>query len=387
MKYDVVVIGGGAIGSCVAYFLRMHKKACSVCVIEKDMSYQLASTPRASGGIRQLFSRPENIAMSQFTLDMISRFKETLAVDGDCPDLNWRQQGYLFVMSHRAIRILADTTKTQLANGVDAQFLDAGDLKRKFPSMRTEDLGGGTYSPKDGWLDPSAFLQAFKKKAQALGAKYIQHEVAAIDANGSSRFVVKTSSGEAIKAEYVVNAAGAWAAEIGDMVGMTLPISPMKRYESYFESSTKIEPLPYVKDLDRLAFRPEGAGYSGGVPNTNEPRGVDFEIDHSYFDRIVWPALAHRFPAFESTKVGRTWAGLYDQNEFDGNPVIGRWTGKMENFLVAAGYSGHGLMHAPASGRAIAELILDGSYQTLDLSALGFDRIAANRPFFEEGIV
>jgi FAD-dependent oxidoreductase domain-containing protein 1 len=387
MKYDVVVIGGGAIGSCVAYFLRMHKKACSVCVIEKDMSYQLASTPRASGGVRQLFSKPQNIAMSQFTLDIISRFKETLSVDGECPDLNWRQQGYLFIMSHRAIRILADNINIQKANGVDAQFLDASDLKRKFPSMRTEDLGGGVYSPKDGWLDPSAFLQAFKKKAQSIGAKYIQQEVTAIESTGPSGFTVKLAAGESIECSYVVNAAGAWAAEIGDMVGMKLPISPMKRYESYFESSNKIEPLPYVKDLDRLAFRPEGAGYSGGVPNTNEPRGYDFEVDHSYFDRIVWPALAHRFPAFESTKVGRTWAGLYDQNEFDGNPIIGPWTGKMENFLVAAGYSGHGLMHAPATGRALAELILDGRYNALDLSPLGYERIAANRPFYEEGIV
>ena len=171
------------------------------------------------------------------------------------------------------------------------------------------------------------------------------------------------------------------------MVGMRLPIEPLRRFEHYFETPNAIEPLPYVKDTARLAFRPEGRGYSGGLVDSNEPRGYDFGVDHDYFERVVWPALAHRFPAFEACRCRRTWSGLYEQNELDGNPVIGRWAGRMENFFVVAGFSGHGMMHAPAAGRAIAELIVNGRYDTLDLTRLGYRRIEQNAPYPERGIL
>jgi len=168
---------------------------------------------------------------------------------------------------------------------------------------------------------------------------------------------------------------------------MRSPIRPMRRFEHFFECETAIEPLPYVKDLDRLAFRPEGSGYTGGVPDGDEPRGFNFDIDHGYFERVVWPALAHRFPAFERTKERSVMAGLYDQNELDGNAIIGPWSGCCGNFLMAAGFSGHGLMHAPGVGRAIAELIVDGRYVTIDLRRLGWDRVERNEPYRERGIL
>jgi FAD-dependent oxidoreductase domain-containing protein 1 len=168
---------------------------------------------------------------------------------------------------------------------------------------------------------------------------------------------------------------------------MRAPITPLRRYEHYFEAQEPIEPLPYLKDVNRLAFRPEGKGYSGGLPTLDEPRGFNFEVDHAYFDEAVWPALAHRFPQFERTKCKATLPGLYDQNDFDGNPIIGPWTGGCENFLLAAGFSGHGLMHAPACGRAIAEHILGGRYETIDLTRLGWKRIADGTPYPEEGII
>lgn len=171
------------------------------------------------------------------------------------------------------------------------------------------------------------------------------------------------------------------------MVGWAVPIEPMRRYEHYFEAEERIEPLPYIKDVNRLAFRPEGKGYSGGVPTLAEPRGFNFDVDHGYFERAVWPALAARFPQFERTKERSVMSGLYDQNEFDATPIIGAWTKNLENFYIMAGFSGHGLMHAPGCGRAIAELILDGSYQTIDLSSFGWDRIVENRPYAERGII
>ena len=387
MKHDVVIIGGGAIGLAIAYYLRMHPKACDVCVVEKDKTYSIASTPRASGGARRLFSIPENIMMSQYSIERFAAFDHEMRVDDDPFSISWRQEGYLFIMPHRAVRILSRNFEVQREFGANIQFLDQKALKSKFPSMRTDDLGGAAFSPDDGWMDPNSVLQGYRRKCKALGVSLLDGEVASIDHDDVKAKAVILSDGQRIEADTIINATGAWAKEICAMVGMAVPIEPMKRYEHQWETPSPIEPLPYVKDLDRLAFRPEGTGYSGGVPSSNQPRGFDFDIDYNYFDSVVWPALAYRFPGFEQIRHRNTWAGLYDQNELDGNPIIGPWTGRMENFIVAAGYSGHGLMHAPATGRAIAELLLDGGYQTIDLSRFGYRRVLDMEPVAEEGIV
>ena len=141
------------------------------------------------------------------------------------------------------------------------------------------------------------------------------------------------------------------------------------------------------KDMERLAFRPEGKGYSGGVPSLEEPRGFSMEPDHSWFENVVWPALAHRFPQFERTKCISTLAGLYDQNDFDGNVIIGPGVGGFGNFHMLAGFSGHGLMHAPGCGRAMAEPLLKGRYETLDLTSFGWKRVLDGTPLHEQGII
>ena len=194
------------------------------------------------------------------------------------------------------------------------------------------------------------------------------------------------ASGERIAADVFVNAAGAWSGEVASMFSMKLPVTPMRRFEHYFTAGSPIERLPYVKDVARLAFRSEGKGFSGGLVDGNERRGFNFEVDHDYFERVVWPAVAHRFPAFEAAKCHRTWSGLYEQNELDGNPVIGRWS-RVPNLYTVAGFSGHGMMHAPAAGRAIAELVVHGRYQTIDLGRLGYERVEAGEPYAEEGIL
>jgi glycine/D-amino acid oxidase-like deaminating enzyme len=253
--------------------------------------------------------------------------------------------------------------------------------------MNVDGIAGAVHTPDDGWCDPNGLLQGLRRKARALGADYIDGTVVGIDHDARHARGVQLASGDAIDADHVVDAAGAWSAGVAAMVGMPLPIAPLRRFEHYFETPNAIEPLPYVKDTARLAFRPEGRGYSGGLVDSDETRGFNFDVDHGYFERVVWPALAERFPAFEACRCRRTWSGLYEQNELDGNPVIGRWDGRMENFFVVAGFSGHGMMHAPAAGRAIAELIVHGRFETIDLTRLGYARIAANAPYPERGIV
>ena len=253
--------------------------------------------------------------------------------------------------------------------------------------MNVSDLGAAVHSPDDGWLDPYSVLQGFRKKARSLGVEYLPDEVSALERTATRVIKARLASGSEVEAEWFVNAAGAWAKEICAMLGFSVPIEPLRRYEHYFECEDPIEPLPYVKDTARLAFRPEGKGYTGGVPTLDEPRGYNFEVDHNYFDDVVWPALALEFPAFEKTKVKNTLAGLYDQNDFDGNVIIGPGADGLMNFQMLAGFSGHGLMHAPGCGRAMAELILTGRYQTIDLARLGWQRLLDGKPMPERGII
>ena len=384
---DILIIGGGAIGSAAAYFMRCARNAPAVVVVEPDPTYALASTPRATGGVRRLFSCPENIRMSQASMEFFSRFGEHLAVDGAVPDLGWKPGGYLFVVDDRAAQIVERNAATQRSLGVDVQLLDRAALAARFPAIRTDDLTLAAYTPGDGWLDPNAVLQGFRKKAQHLGATYVRDRVTGMLREGGRVTQVRLASGETIGCDAVINATGAWAAGVCALIGMPLPVAPMRRFEHTVEIAQTLAPLPLIKDLDRLVVRPEGRGYSVGLVDGSEQRGFNFDVDPGYFERVVWPALAHRLPAFEALKLKSEWSGLYDENELDGNMILGHWVGAVENFYVAAGFSGHGLMHAPAVGRALAELIVEGGYRTLDLSRMDYRRVQANVPFREEGIV
>ena len=374
-------------GSSVAYFLKTLDPAIAVTVIEPDPTYEFASTVRASGGARRLFSCPENIAMSNFSIPFIRDFPDAMAVDGMRAEVDWREGGYLFIVSPEGLPTLESNHEVQRANGVEADLLTPAQVKERFPSLRVDDLGGGVHSPHDGWCDPSSLLQGFRRKARSLGVEYVRDRVMALQASGGKVTSATLASGREIRAEAFVNAAGPWSAQVAAMIGMNLPVAPMRRFEHYFTCATPIEPLPYVKDLDRLAFRPEGPGFSGGLVSGEEPRAFNFDIDHDYFEREVWPALADRIPAMEAVKCHRTWSGLYEQSDFDGNPVIGPWREGCANFHTVAGFSGHGMMHAPAAGRAIAELIVHGACRSLDLSRLGYERIARGEPYRERGIL
>lgn len=387
MRYDIAIVGGAIMGSSAAYFLKMAAPSASVCVIEPDSTYEFCSTLRASGGVRVLFSCPENIEMSKFCRQFIQRCPQELAVNGREAPVDWVEGGYLFIVPPSGMALLESNFEQQQAHGCEVEFLTPAQLKRRFPSMFVDDLGGGVHSLRDGWCDPNGMLQGFRRKAISLGVDYVEDRVVGLSRTATAVSLAQLSSGATVHADTFVNAAGAWSGELCAMIDMPLPVSPLRRFEHYFTAGNPIERLPYVKDLDRLAFRSEGIGFSGGLVNGDEPRGFNFDVDHDYFERVVWPAVAHRFPPFEAARCHRTWAGLYEQCELDGNPIIGNWKGKLENFYVLTGFSGHGMMHAPAAGRAIAELIIDGSFQTLDLGRLGYDRIALAEPYPEAGIL
>ena len=387
MKTDIAILGGGVIGASVAYFLKLLDPSIEVLVVERDPTYEWASTPRASGGIRRLFSLHENIELSNFSILFYDNFSNKMAVDGIEVEIGLKKNGYLFIVTPKDMDVLKSNFETQIKLGFNVKWLEPKEIKDQFPSMNISDLGAAVFSPDDGWLDPYGVLMGFRRKAISLGVDFVKDEVTGFVWQKNKVKSAKLLSGQKIVGSHFVNAAGAWCKEICSMLDVLVPIEPMRRFEHYFECQEPIEPLPYIKDPKRLAFRPQGQGFSGGVPNLEEKRGYNFDNDASYFESVVWPALAHRFPQFYRTLCKNTQPGLYDQNDFDGNVIIGPGAGGFANFHLLAGFSGHGLMHAPGCGRAMAELLIQGHYETIDLNRFGWQRLLNGRPLREKGII
>lgn len=394
-KYDVVIIGGGIIGSAAACFLAQTGRAGAVAVIEPDPGYRRAATPQSAGGLRRLFSLPENIRMSQYSVNFYANFARTMAVDGNPAEINFCRQGYLFVVSARGAPQLEANYRLQAAEGVPAELLDVAALRSRFPSIGTDDLALACYSPEDGWIDPFSALQGFRRKAKSLGVTYIDTRVTGLSIRQQRVTEAHLAQGERIQADVFVNAAGAWAAEIAAMAGVKLPVKPYCRLQHYWRCQAEFEPLPLVKDESGLFFRPEGPGFVGGRPSWEIEPGFNFAAEagqftghlNGYFERVVWPLLAQRVPKFDALRCERTWAGHYAQNMVDGNMILGPCGGAADNLYLACGFSGHGIMHAPAVGLALSELILDGRYSTMDLARMSYRRIIEDKPYPEKGII
>ena len=384
---EVLIIGGGIIGSSIAYHLAADGRAGRVAVVERDSSYQQASTPRSLGGVRQQFSLPENILMSQYGLAVYRDFADLMEVDGEAAAVDFRQQGYLFLLTAKERPVFEANQQIQRDLGAPVELLEVDEIARRFPALALDGVVAAAFGPADGWLDPHGALQGFRRKARSLGVEYIDDEVVAIDDDGIRVTGLRLAAGGARPAGVVVNAAGAWAGAVAALAGMALPIVPLRRQVFFFEVRGELGSLPLVIDHSGAYFRPEGKGFLAGRSDPDEPPGFNFEVDHGYFNQVVWPLLAARVPAVEALKVGQAYACHYDNNQFDENVVIGPWVGGLEGFYVAGGLSGHGLQQAPAIGRAMAELLLDGRFVSLDLSRLGYRRIVENKPLLETGIV
>ncbi|MFT5445685.1 MAG: FAD-dependent oxidoreductase domain-containing protein 1 [Gammaproteobacteria bacterium] len=384
---DIVIVGGGIVGSSIAYHLAREGGAGSIVVIERDPSYEFAASPRSNGGIRRLFSRPQNIAMASHGLEFYRDFANNMAVDGEPVDIGFQRQGYLFLSDNGGSRQMEENYQTQIAAGVDAELLMPTELAARFPSLSTAGVELAVLSANDAWIDPHAALMGFKRRARSLGVRYLAAEVAALVADDTAVRAVRLADGGEIKGEAFVNACGAWCAELSATVDLPLPVEPMSRESYYWRCEDDIEPLPFVKTETDLAIRPEGAGFIGGVPDWTESPGWNFDVSPDHFESVVWPALADRIPAMERLRLERSWRGHYARSVLDLSPILGSPGGRLCNLYLANGFSGHGIMHAPATGRGIAELILHGEYRTLDLGCFGYERIRRNEPFREKGIV
>jgi sarcosine oxidase len=391
-RADVVIVGGAIVGSAVATFLALRDDWDGrIVVVERDPTYRTSSTTLSAASIRLQFSTPLNIEISRFGISVIKDLDRWLGVPGEPPpDIDFVEGGYLFLATPAGLPILEANHTTQREHGVNVALLDPGDLRRRFPWMSVDDLGGGSLGLADeGWFDAHALLQAFRRRARSLGVEYLAGEVVAVERDGSSLRGVRLAGGGSLEAPVVINAAGPRASEVAAMVGLELPVRPRKRFVYHFDCRERLGPAPLTIDPSGVYFRPEGPAWIGGYsprPGEWDPDTLDLEVDRSRFEQVVWPALARRVPAFESLRLLDAWAGHYEVNTLDHNAVIGPHP-DVPGFLFANGFSGHGLQQAPAVGRGLAEWIAAGRYQTLDLSPLGYERILRNQPVLELNVV
>jgi sarcosine oxidase len=388
---DVVIVGGGIVGSAAAYFLTVLDPtgARRVVVAEQDLSYARSCTARSVGGLRQQFSTPENIVMSQATLALFRGLKETFGEDAD---VAFREQGYLIMASPQGRARLAGNVAVQRAHGADVVLLDREQLGARFPWLATEGVEAGAFGQSgEGWFDPMSLMALFRRTAQARGVLYVHDRVVGIQVQGRVEAVTFVS-GKRIKCGALVNAAGASAGEVAALAGVALPVEARKRYVYVIycrDAPDSLRRAPLTVDPSGVWFRPEGRVFLCGLSpdESREPPATNLDdVDYAFFESEVWPHLAARVPAFERVKAINAWAGFYDFNTFDQNAVIGPHP-EIRNFLFANGFSGHGAQQAAAAGRAIAELILFGAYRTLDLTRLGYTRIAQNRPLIEHNVI
>ncbi len=363
---DVAIVGGGIMGASTAYHLAL--RGCTdVVVLEKDLLAQ-ASTGLSAGGIRQQFSHPANIRLSQEAVAVFERFKETLGVE-----IEFRQVGYLFLaQSEEVWQEFLDSVKVQRAHGVPVEVLTPDEIKHRWPYLHVDDLRGGTFCPRDGYADPYMAAMGFANAARRLGVRIEeQTKVTAVQVADGRVRGVDTSRGP-IAAPVVVDVAGPWGGEVARMSGLDLPVRPYRRQVFMTQAFAAIpKPVPMILDIEpAFYFRGEGPGVLMGMSDPAEPSSFHTHVDYAFMERVINAAI-HRAPILEEAEILRGWGGLYAITP-DDNPIIGPLPAA-EGLFCAIGFSGHGFQQAPTVGRILAELILDGA-TNFDLSPFAHDR-------------
>ena len=386
-RYDVVIIGGGVTGCSTALFLARESGFDGrVLVVERDPTYEHAPSAKASGGFRQQFSTPENIRIGLFGVHFLKHLDEYLSIDGETPDVGFRENGYLLLATESMLPAMLESNAVQRELGADVHFRDPDDLRTRFPWLNADGVAGGFLSDSnEGYIDPYSLLQAYRRKARTLGVEFVHDEVASVQRDGARVTGVTLAGAGEIGCGIAVNAAGAYGApEICASLGVELPIESRKRFTFVFECREPIGPTPLTITEAGVAFRSEGKGFISNVspPPEQDPVTKDTEIEYALFVELIWPALATRVPAFEAIKQTGAWCCHYDYNTLDENLIIGR-TPAYENFFLAVGFSGHGLQQSPAVGRALAELITFGEFRAIDLTRFGYERVLAGEALRE----
>jgi FAD-dependent oxidoreductase domain-containing protein 1 len=387
----VIVVGGGVVGSSVAYFLASHPRfSGEVVVVERDPTYRRASSALSASAIRQQFSTPVNIEISRFGVEFLRHLGDHLGIDDERPDVGLVESGYLFLATNAGRPVLEQNHRLQRQHGVDVVVLGPPDLAARFPWLTTEGLAAGSLGLSgEGWFDGYALLQAFRRKARALGVVNLTQEVTGFVRTGARVDAAVLADGSRLACDTVVNAGGPWAASIAAMLGVDLPVRARRRSVFLIACRESLPRCPLVIDPSGVWFRPDGPNFLCGTSpaeGADDPDDAPLEVEERLFDGTIWPVLAARVRAFERVKVIKSWAGYYEMNIVDHNGIVGPHP-SLENVFFANGFSGHGLQQSPAVGRGIAELIVEGGYRSLDLTPLAFARLVEGRRLVELNVI
>jgi len=338
-----------------------------VVVLEREGAVGRASSSRANGGVRAQFSTAVNIA---FSLHSIGEFERLTRAHPDL--LTFHQRGYLFAAGRESGEdFLRQAAELQLSMGVATRWLEPDEIVSLAPIIGREGLRGGTWHARDGWLDPHGVIEVMRREAKAAGAEIRLHsEVSAIAGRSGAEFQVVTSSGP-VSARHVVNAAGAHARTVGEMLGVEIPVTPVRRNLAFVRApSTPSKPLPMCVDVDTgVLVRQEGEGFVIAYSNPNDEPGWDTSVDPRFLGELA-DRIGGRFPSLESAPIDprHCWAGLYPETE-DHHAIVGE-SPEVPRFVQCAGFGGHGIMHAPAAGRAVSEIVTQGTCTSFDLHPL-----------------
>jgi sarcosine oxidase subunit beta len=407
---DVVIIGSGIVGSSVAYHLT-EQGCTNVLVIEREAHQGKGSTGKSMGGVRAQFATPVNIQMSRYSIDFFSRFDDVVGYPAD-----YRAHGYLFcATTERHLAYLRVNRERQLALGLqNVEEVDAATIAAFVPQLRVDDILGGTYCPTDGFVDPHSVMMGFMLKARERGARlWLDTEVTGIEVSGVAggpphrsagvppamsaqrenddndrRILGVNTSRGFVSSPVVVNAAGPWAASVAKMAGIDLPVEPLRRQLVPTEPFADLpQRFPMVIDMSTgFHFRREGKGILLAWNDPEETPGFKTEFDPAFVEKILTRA-ADRVPCLVDAAVNprRAWAGLYEMTP-DHHAIIGA-APDVKGLFFANGFSGHGVMHSPASGRITADLILQGQSELIDTTLLQLERFAEGRLLEETAIL
>ncbi|MBM4427158.1 MAG: FAD-binding oxidoreductase [Chloroflexi bacterium] len=377
---DIVIIGGGVMGASAAYHLAKRGMK-NIVLLEKEEFFGTGATGRCAGGVRYQFSTEINVRLSQESLPMIERFKEEIG-----QDVNYIQCGYLLIATNeKDAATFKHNVELQNRLGVPTQLLSGDDVRARLPLLKFDDAIAGTFNQKDGIVDPNGVVMGYVSAAQKMGVQAISKaNVTGISVSDGEVRAVQTSLGE-IQTRMVLNAAGPWSGLIGQMAGVSLPIVPLRR-QMFTTNPLKDVPadFPFVIDFAKsLYFHREGEGLLIGMSNQNETPGFDQNVDDD-FELVNLEAAIERMPLVEKASRASHWAGLYEVTP-DAHPIYGGTD--VKGFTVCTGFSGHGFMHGPVSGKLMSEYILDGKYSTLDVSMLDLKRFEEGRLIKEYNVV
>jgi FAD-dependent oxidoreductase domain-containing protein 1 len=388
IRTDIAIVGGGIMGSALAFWLTRLEPAVSVVVIERDPTYATASSALSAASIRQQFTTPVNIRIAQASIGFLRSVAEHLAVDDSQPDIGLTEAGYLYLGGESAAESLRHAHAIQTQHGAAVALLNPPELRERFPWLETADLEVGTLGLQgEGWYDGYLLLTAFARKARSLGARFVRGEVSAVEVKKSRVIATSLADGSRIECGHLVNAAGPWARSVARLAGVDLPVFARRRTVYVVSCPTPPRPFPLLIDTSGFWIRPEGTGFIAGLPpGESDPDEAPLEPEYGAFESQLWPALAARVPAFEAARLERAWAGYYEMNVFDHNGIVGRHP-RITNLAFMNGFSGHGMQQGPVVGRGMAELLLYGRFTTVDLSALAYERLIEGRPLLELNVI